>query len=231
MTSREAQAFAGYRDRLLRLDTCVLSDALDALSLPGAVPRIRSVSVPAKVAGSAVTVELVPADATPAARPDAGPRHLCTAAVAAAGPGDVIVVSHPGGTDAAGWGGLLTRAAVARGIEGTLTDGPCRDVDESTELTYPVYATGTTPVTARGRIAEGSWGGIVRFAGVCVRPGDLVLADGSGVVFLPRDRADEVLERAEAFAAREAAMAAAIADGVPVTEVMGRTYEELAGRR
>jgi len=216
-------------DHLRALDTPSVSDALDALGLSGAVPGLQALGARRRIAGPVVTVQLAYAEDVPPATPGAPKRHLCTAAVAASSPGDVIVVAHPGDR-AAGWGGLLTRAAQLRGVEGTLVDGPARDVDESRELGYPVYARTATPVTARGRIAELRWNAPVSFGGVTVRPGDLVLADGSGVVFVPADRADDVVAKACALADREAAMARDLQAGHPVTEVMGRTYEQLAGQ-
>jgi 4-hydroxy-4-methyl-2-oxoglutarate aldolase len=53
-----------------------------------------------------------------------------------------------------------------------------------------------------------------------VRSGDLVLADGSGVVFVPADRAEEVIATAERLTARQEAMAAAIRSGESVIDVM-----------
>ncbi|MFV2175482.1 RraA family protein [Actinomadura sp. LOL_016] len=210
--------------RLARMDSCVVSDALDRLAIAGVVRGIPCRSGTLRAVGTAVTVRLVPVDQVPAPGTGEKPRHLCTAAVAASGPGDVVVVSHPGG-DMAGWGGVLSLAAAHQGIEGTLIDGPCRDVDESRELGYPVFAPSVTPVTARGRIAEAAWNEPVDFAGVRVGPGDLVLADGSGIVVVPRDRATETVELAESLAARESAMADGVRRGVPITEVMGAGYE------
>lgn len=212
--------------RLQGLDTCALSDALDALGLTGALCSLRPLTGDHRISGRVVTVRLVPADsgATPSSR------HLCTAAVAASGSGDVVVVAHPGGP-MAGWGGLLSRAASQRGIEGTIVDGGCRDIDESRELDYPLFGRGATPITARGRIVEAEWGGPVEIDGVTVRPGDLVLADGSGVVFVPADRAGDVLDKAHELADREAAMSAAVDRGDPITEVMGATYERLTEDR
>ena len=216
-------------DQLRELDTPSVSDALDALGLSGAVPGLQALSVHRRIAGRAQTVQLAHAEDVPPDPPGTSKRHLCTAAVAASGKGDVIVVAHPGDR-AAGWGGLLTRAAHLRGVEGTLVDGPARDVDESRELGYAVYARSATPVTARGRIAELAWNTPVEFGGVTVSPGDLVLADGSGVVFVPAGRAEEIVAKARSLAAREAAMARDLDAGHPVTEVMGRSYEELAGQ-
>lgn len=212
--------------RLQALDTPTVSDALDSFGIHGSIAGITAQSVVKRIAGRAVTVHLALAAALP---PEAPTRHLCTSAVVASGPGDVIVVSHPGGT-MAGWGGLLTRAALLRGIAGTLIDGPARDIDESRELGYPVYAPSITPITARGRVGELGWNVPVTFAGVSVRPGDLILADGSGAVAVPQERAEDVIGKAEDLFAREAVMSRDLDAGLPVTEVMGRNYEEMAGR-
>jgi 4-hydroxy-4-methyl-2-oxoglutarate aldolase len=209
-------------ERLRKLDTCVVSDALDQLKLPGTVLGLRAVSVPRRIAGRAVTVQLTKANG------QAPSRHLCTAAVDASGPGDVIVVAHEGRIDVAGWGGILSLGATTREIEGVVVDGACRDIDESTELALPVYARATVPVTARGRIVEKSWNEPIKVDGVTVAPGDLVVADGSGVVFVAAGQAEAVVGVAETIARREAAMAEAVRAGQPLTEVMNRSYEQLA---
>ena len=67
-------------------------------------------------------------------------------------------------------------------------------------------------------------------AGVPGTPGDLVLADGSGVVFLAAEKAQEVIENAEMIAAREAKMKEAVMSGDRVSEVMGRDYETMLTR-
>ena len=214
--------------RLRALDSCAVSDALDKHGLPSAVERTAA-------AGGA-TGRGRPgrhrAARRPAARPrrtgaDGPKRHLGTAAVDASGAGDVIVVAHQGRTDCAGWGGLLSRAAVIRGIDGVVVDGAARDLAEAAAAGLPVFASASTAVTARGRAVEVSWGEPVELAGVPVAPGDLVLADAGGVVVIPSAHAEAVLATAERIAAAEAAMAAALDAGRPVSEVMGATYEEL----
>lgn len=209
-------------ERLRKLDTCVVSDALDQLKLRGAVIGLRAVSVPRRIAGRAVTVQLTTANG------QAPSRHLCTAAVDASGPGDVIVVAHEGRVDVAGWGGILSLGATTREIEGVVVDGACRDIDESTELGLPIYARANVPVTARGRIVEKSWNEPIKVDGVTVAPGDVVVADGSGVVFVAAGQAEAVVGVAETIARREAAMAEAVRAGQPLAEVMNRSYEQLA---
>ena len=213
--------------RLARLDSCAVSDALDALGLNGAALGLHALPGGVRVAGRVLTVDLRPADSAGAAPAPAAPRHLGTAAVEAAAPGEVIVVSAGGRTDAAGWGGVLALAAVTRGVAGVVVDGACRDVDEARDLGLPVYARTGVPRTARGRLREVAWNEPVEVAGVAVRPGDAVIADGSGVVFVPSGQAAAVLARAEAIAAREAAMADRVRAGEPVSRVMSGDYETM----
>jgi 4-hydroxy-4-methyl-2-oxoglutarate aldolase len=218
---------AGLLARLAALDSCACSDALDQLGLAGVAPGLRALALARRVTGPVITVALGPVDGARSAS-----RHLGTAAVEAAQPGDVIVVAARGRVDAAGWGGVLSLAATIRGVSGVIVDGACRDVDESASLGLPVYALAAVPATARGRQAEVGWNTPVEVAGVTVTPGDLAVADGSGVVFVPAGRAAEVVAAAERIAAREAAMADRLRAGEPASAVLSADYEEmLAARR
>ena len=210
--------------RLRALDTCAVSDALDRHGISGATHELRPYAAEGTVAGRAVTVLLGPPGQDVGASPS---RHLGAAAVDASGADDVIVVAHQGRTDCAGWGGLLSRAAVVRGVEGVIVDGAARDLGEAGAVGLSVHARTGTPVTARGRAVEHAWGVPVDLAGIPVQPGDLVLADAGGVVVVPADRADDVVATAELIAATEAAMAEAIEAGTSVSDVMGASYEEL----
>lgn len=208
-------------DRLRDLDACAVSDALDALGLPGAALGLHSVTGRHRLAGRVVTVDLAEAGEV------TSPRHLGTAAIDASGPGDVIVVAHHGRRHVSGWGGVLSAGARRAGIEGVIVDGAVRDIDEAADLGLPVFAASGVPVTARGRIAERSWNVEVGVAGVPVSPGDYVVADGSGVVFVPAAEIGAVLAKAEAIADRERAMVAMVREGRPMVEVMGAGYESL----
>ncbi|MFN5758201.1 MAG: RraA family protein [Sphingomonadaceae bacterium] len=212
----------GITSRLLKFDTCTISDALDKLGLQGAVSGIAPLTTVGKrVAGRAVTVKLgAPIEGLPK-------RHLGAGAVMAAEAGDVVVVEHRGRTDVSGWGGLLSRGAVKKGIAGVIVDGACRDVDESRDLGLPVFARGAVPVTARGRVAEHDFNCPITIAGIALYPGDWVLADGSGVVFVGAAQVEKVLAVAEQICARETLMARAIDDGTPIGEVMDANYEDM----
>ena len=119
----------------------------------------------------------------------------------------------------------------ARTIAGTLVYGAVRDIDEARSVGYPVYATASTPRTARGRTQEHAWNTTISFAGVTVDAGDYVVADSSGIVFTRATDIDAVVSAAEAIVVTEAAIAAAIDDGTPVTSAMGATYEQMTSTR
>jgi regulator of RNase E activity RraA len=208
-------------ERLRKIDTCAVSDALDALGIKGTVMGISSISVQRRIAGRVQTVKLGKAS------PDIPKKHLCSSAVDAALPGDVIVVENKETEIAAGWGGILSTAAAAKGLSGVIVDGPARDADESRDVDFPVFARAATPFTARGRVAEHNWNKKINIGGVAVDPGDLVLADGSGVVFIPQNNVGNVLDKAEEIQGKEVAMAAAVKAGKPVSDVMGGDYETM----
>ncbi len=212
--------------QLAKLDTCAVSDALDRLGLKGAVLGIGPLWPGPRITGRCVTVKIKPAGL------EQSKQHLCTAAIEAASPADVIVVDNGGRLDVAAWGGLLSLAAKIKQVRGVIVDGACRDLDESRELAFPVYGRAAVQVTARGRIMQQSFNQEIACAGVQVHPGDLVIADASGAVFIPRAREAEVLAQAEALAGREAAMAEAIRGGRSILEVMETMgYETMLGKK
>ena len=208
--------------RLSRLDTCAISDALDKLGLAGAVTGIHRFSTDRRIAGrvQTVTLALVGGASGP-------PHHLCTQAIERAAPGDLIVIEQRTGVDAAAWGGNLSLGAQVRGVAGVIVDGPVRDIDDSRRLDFPVFARDRTARTARGRIVEVATNEPITVADICVSPGDYAIADGSAVVFVARVEILRVLETAESIMQKEKAMAAAIREGRPISQVMGASYEHM----
>jgi regulator of RNase E activity RraA len=209
--------------RLARLDACAISDALDQHRLPPSIIGLLPSAARRRICGQVLTVKLA-AGPIPTGAPL---RHLCTTAIDAGGPSNVIVVEQSTGIECACWGGILSNAARVRGIAGVILEGLARDVDEALQIDFPVYARGCTARTARGRVHEHSSGEPIRVGGVQVSNGDYVVADGSGVAFVPNDRISAVIETAEQIARKEAGMTKAVMSGYPVTEVMGADYELL----
>lgn len=209
-------------ERLGKLDACAVSDTMDGLGLPPAVVGIQRLSGDGTLVGKVSTVTLV--EGTPP--PDASKIHLCTRAIDGADDQTVIVVSHPG-IDAGGWGGVLSNAAQAAGVRGVVVDGPSRDIDEARDLGFAIFARRPVARTARGRVYETATDAPVVIDNVTVNPGDFVIADTSGTVFIPADRIEDLLRAAEKLAAKEALMTEAVRSGKPAAEVMGANYEDM----
>lgn len=126
------------------------------------------------------------------------------------------------------WGGLLSRAAALQGAAGAVIFGGCRDVDEARTLEFPVFATGVVTRTARGRTFEVSHGEPVRCGDAIVWPGDFVIADSSGVVFVEQAKIGDVLACGEHLYREEASLAARLEAGEPVMNVLGTPEFERA---
>src|SRR5260221_20125 len=159
--------------RLGRLDSCAVSDALDKLGLKGAVAGIHRMSTDRRISGRVLTVKLVAGDGRAVAS-----RHLGAAAIDSAKPGDVIVIEQSSGIDAAGWGGTLSLGASLRGVAGVIIEGPARDVDESAQHNFPVFARDHTSRTAHGRIVEAGTNVPITVGEFTATPGGLVGPDG-----------------------------------------------------
>jgi len=120
----------------------------------------------------------------------------------------VMVVEN--GEDIAGMGGLMGTAMAARGYAGAVIDGGVRDVAYLRKIGFPVYATGIVPSTSVHHYRFGGGQIPVTCDGVTVNPGDIVTADGDGVVIVPRAKAQEVLTLAQQMDFKEHSMYAVI---------------------
>ena len=124
------------------------------------------------------------------------------ASIYLANPGDVVVV-EAGDDEMAVAGGNVCAIAQRNGVAGLVVDGVIRDVVESREHRFPLFARGISPIPAR-RVGDGGMNVQIRCGGVVVNPGDVVVADEEGVVVVPRARAADVLEKAQAKVAADA---------------------------
>ena len=111
-------------------------------------------------------------------------------------------------------------------LSGYFVEGGVRDVAHSRAIGYPIWASDITPVTGKWRLETVEINGPIEIGGVRVAAGDLVVADDTGVCFIPRDLALEVLDAAEQKAKAEAIRCKAIDDGVPVPDISRTTYGE-----
>jgi len=124
------------------------------------------------------------------------------AAIYRAEPGDVIVVEA--GDDAmAVAGGNVCAIAQKRGVAGFVIDGVIRDIGESRDKGFPLFARGRSPIPGT-KEGPGEINHPIRCGGIVVHPGDVVIADDEGIVVVPLAKAEEVLKKAQAKADADA---------------------------
>jgi regulator of RNase E activity RraA len=114
---------------------------------------------------------------------------------AAVKPGDVVVMDTGGVFEGGNIGSNNSLGWVEKGIVGVVTNGGARDTDEIVKVKKPpVYLRKghSTRGVRPGRMLTESYNFPINCAGVLVYPGDVVVADGDGVIVVPRQRALEV---------------------------------------
>lgn len=206
------------RDSIERVDaaTVAAARALPAATLHEAGGRIgvlpssiKPVAPAFRVCGPAVTVQS-----------PGGDNLWLHRALYVAEPGDVLVVHVSGAHDFGYWGEIMSAAAQARQLGGLVIDGCVRDGAVLADFGLPVFARGLSiRGTGKDFGARGWINHPVLFDDLVVQPGDLVVGDTDGVVALPRARAAEVVQAAQAREAKEAGIVQRIRAGERTLEV------------
>jgi regulator of RNase E activity RraA len=182
-----------------------VSDAVDqVVGKRGFMSHSMRPRVPGQIIGRAVTalIREAPADK---ATPQLSVKHSVEM-IDNAKPGEVGVIVIENGLDVAGLGGLMATSAKARGMAGVVIDGGVRDVAEVRSLGLPVYARSVIPSSTVGRFATVANAIPVTCAGIQVSPDDIIVGGEDGVVVVPKDKAAEVLKRAQEIDERESKM-------------------------
>jgi regulator of RNase E activity RraA len=204
--------------RAAGLATSTLANALDDSGLhDNVMPSIKAVAPGFRFAGPALTVR----ERSGAYGTFSSDDFRVGAIIDAAVTGDVVVV-EAGGVPYSTWGGMASLAAKLKGVAGLIVDGGVRDLEEMVEFAFPVFARHMVPTTGRTRLSIDEIGVTVTVDGVRVEPGDLIVADGTGVVSLPAARAAEIVALAEEIAAADAEAAEQLRRGLSFSEAMAR---------
>ncbi|OUT53351.1 MAG: hypothetical protein CBB68_00430 [Rhodospirillaceae bacterium TMED8] len=181
----------------------------------GMAARIKPASSGMTLTGQARTVFVM-----------VGDNSAIHVAISMALPGEVLVIDARAHVDTAIWGGIMTRAAVHKGIAGVVIDGAVRDVAEIIELGFPVFCAGAVPAGPSkgfGGIIDGS----VSCGGASVSSGDIILGDDDGVVVVPLLRQAALLAAAQEKLSNEQAINAETARGIMPSEHMGLPEPEV----
>jgi regulator of RNase E activity RraA len=208
--------------------TGVVSDAMDELGIPAGVigASVLRPTIPGTtMVGPALTVRNVLRRTDPL--DDARNRVNRMAEFEAhnlASHGDVLVIQ--GVAHLSNMGGISALTGKRQGEAGAIVMGGVRDIAHSRVVGYPVWSSEVSPVTGKWRLETVEINGPVEIGDVRVEPGDLVVADDTGVCFIPRDRILDVLELAEAKATMEDGCCQAIVDGTAVADLPQPDYGE-----
>jgi regulator of RNase E activity RraA len=173
---------------------------------------------PAKFAGFALTVKLSKDEGNQ----EPGALKGMLAAIDEGAQNSVWVMVVEDGADIAGMGGLMGTTMSARGYAGAVIDGGVRDVGHLRKIGFPVYATGIVPSTSVRHYRFGGANIPLVCDGVEVRPGDIVAADGDGVVIVPRGKAGDVLALAQEMDFKEHSMYSIIEKYKSIQEAVKR---------
>jgi 4-hydroxy-4-methyl-2-oxoglutarate aldolase len=170
--------------------------------------RMRPLLQGRRISGAAVTSYNFPGD-----------NLMIHVALNVAERGQILVLANGGGTQGALWGDVACTFAAQKGIAGVVADGPVRDIDALREMDFPVWATSISPSHPEKR-GPGSVNVPIVVDGVLVEPGDVIVADGDGVLAIPQAHLARTIEGARQRAAREVAIRQRIKAGESLFEIL-----------
>ena len=190
----------------------------DALGKGGAMDHdMQCLSANCRMAGPAVTVRVHTADIL-----------MVGITLSHCPKGSVLVIDGQGELNTALWGEVTTLAARLKGLQGVVIDGAIRDLYKIRHDKLPVFARGVVP-NAGGVQYAGEFQVPVQCGGAIVHPGDWVVGDEDGVVVVPQDRLESVIEAAKRLAVVEKKIEDEVAKGKDLATLL--RYHELLEKK
>ncbi len=204
--------FSGKTDiariKRLNITSSQVSDALNNIGggsgvIEGVMPLFDT-----RVMGSVVTVKTASND-----------WGTCVKAIDKAKKGEILFINVDG-DDKAIWGELTSRTAKEKGIIATMIHGAVRDVAAIEEMEYPVFTRNIVP-NAGHPLAEGEINVRVECGSITVNPHDLVVGDECGVVVVPQELLEDVLNEAIKIKKKEKKIVSDIKKGNSLSSILG----------
>lgn len=170
-----------WLERFATVNSCDIADHIGRLyTMEGIDPLYRPIPT---MVGQALT-----------AKPWPGDGLAVHGAASIAQDGDVLIVDGRGYTGVTGAGFKMLQGPRARGLRGFIVDGALRDVDDFQDIGFPVFGRARAAHSSTKR-RPGEVNVTIQCGGVIVEPGDLVVADGDGIVVIPQAHVETVWER------------------------------------
>ena len=207
----------GFRE----LATSTIGNVLDDLKISGVVQNIKPISPGFRFAGPALTVKEVIGVLGTYTNED----FKLGQVIDSAQEGDVITIDN-GGHQVSTWGGIASFAAQQRGVAGLIVDGGVRDLDEIRDFNFPVFSRHVVATSGKGRVKILSMNTVIKIDGLQVRPGDIMVGDGTGIVCVPGEVAEEVLNKAKKMDEQDKQAIEEIRRGMTFTEAL-RKYAKI----
>ena len=175
------------------LSTILLKGGIRQVFMQGPRPLAQGYE---RIVGPAFTLRFVPAREDLATPESWASSRSTRRAIEEMPPGVVAVADAMGLTSAGIFGDILTLRMRRRGVAGLVTDGAVRDAEGVGATGLPVFSAGVAAPASVAGLTFVGWQEPVGCGGVAVVPGDLIVADGDGVVVVPAKSAGRVAEEA-----------------------------------
>ncbi len=185
--------------QLKEISTATAAATLHRAGLGGTtITGPRTTQPGATVVGQAVTLQFMPIRADIASTIDQEDYERSSAlwhVLDAVQPDDILVIAAKGDMDSGCLGEMLVTYLKGRGGVAAVVDGAVRDWPKLQEIGLPLWVRGFTPNYAtQSGLNPWAYNVAVDVCNVLVLPGDIIMADDDGVVCVPRNMVDVLLE-------------------------------------
>lgn len=197
---------------LYAFSTPAVSDALDACEINGVLRNLTPMGSSQKLIGPAYTVQYKSYEKTPEQFMQASNY------IDEVPEGAVIFIDNGGLLSCSVWGGILTHYAYHKKIAGTIVNGLVRDIDILQKYDYPLFARGAIPRSGKNRVYAFAQCKTIIMDEVRIHFNDIIFADSNGVLVIPENQLQKIVEMVKNIAQTEKRIIEAIDSGKSLKE-------------